>query len=474
CIYMIGWVPSLPRKMYASNFKKPTTICCRIKSLKFPLKSYKTKVLFAEADVDFIDILVTFLTLPMAMIVIILKRLEPPNAIGSLTTLYDGLANLDSINFWKEGCKEMLLNPKNVEQSHKPVERFFCENEDCSWKYVRLLHINMYYDIVTCICGEIMKRSEDEEEEDEVDSQVADDGVFTKSTSSFIISDDLQIFPNTTGFTRTLTNLGITDLDFGEQRHIMDLLKRCLVSRTPLSDIILNKGQVNDFAGLKFEPGILFHEMEKEASSNSKKMISRVHIQKSTNKVLFAQAEEDFVDLLCSFLTINLGGIECLLGSNTCLKSIDNLYTSIADIIDDKNLVSAHIRNRLLMKPKHLPDDYISKTPFLPISEKRSFSSDYYIRRWGTVIFSSLKYLKCKGKYIRGPTMYKVTDDLTVTPFCMLSTLSFFEEHKISLSDVKELELEIRLEEIEIDILDAGFKHIEGLSYIYFCSKPMA
>ncbi|KAL7087153.1 hypothetical protein ACP275_13G048800 [Erythranthe tilingii] len=436
---------------------------------KVMINKQKTKVLFAEADADFIDILVTFLTLPMAMIVIILKRLEPPNAIGSLTTLYDGLANLDSINFWKEGCKEMLLNPKNVEQSHKPIERFFCENEDCSWKYVRLLHINMYYDIVTCICGEIMKRSEDEDEEDEVDS-LGDDGFFIKSTSSFVISDDLQIFPNTTGFIRTLTNLGITNLDFGEQRHvtfgfseIMDLLKRCLVSRTPLSDIILNNGQVNDFAGLKFEPGILFHEMEKEASSNSMKMILRVHIQKSTNKILFAQAEEDFVDLLCSFLTINLGGVECLLGSNTCLKSIDNLYTSIDDIIDDKNLVSAHIRNRLLMKPKHLPDNYISKTPFLPISEKRSFSSDYYIRRWGTVIFSSLKYLKCKGKYIRGPTMYKVTDDLTVTPFCMLSTLSFFEEQKICLSDVKELELEIRLEEA-LSILKASLTSTSALT----------
>lgn len=80
-----------------------------------------------------------------------------------------------------------------------------------------------------------------------------------------------------------------------------------------------------------------------------------------------------------------------------------------------------------------------------------------------------------------------------MTLFCMASILSDLKAMKIPLSDVKELELEIGLNEVILNMLImisyvcmsvclfvclrfdfdfvAGFKHIEGVSYIGSCSN---
>ncbi|KAL7108904.1 hypothetical protein ACP275_06G141800 [Erythranthe tilingii] len=147
----------------------------------------------------------------------------------------------------------------------------------------------------------------------------------------------------------------------------MDSLKGSLLSRTPLSDIILKNGRV-DFGGTrKSEPGVILNEMENEETSNPKKMILRLMVQKSNNKLLFAQAGDDFVDFLFSLLIIPIGGVECLLGGKTRLKSIDNLYNSIAGI-DDKYMATKDMRNRIT-DPK-LPSCSVSANQILPLSEQ--------------------------------------------------------------------------------------------------------
>ncbi|KAL7086732.1 hypothetical protein ACP275_13G018900 [Erythranthe tilingii] len=426
------------------------------KDVKFSLKvmtnKLRTKVLFAEADSGFVDVLVSFLTLPLGRIVKVLKKHygdddeEAAVDIGSLTSLYNGLANLESVHFWTDACKEVLLNPRSSFEAEclnlkidisesQPTEHFTCKTPNCARTKISCLSV--YYDNFMCvICGKTMTREAGEK----VAKAAADGGgVFTVNTDSFIISDDLRIFPTTKGFFQTFNILGINDADVGDTmivnfgfNEIMDLLKESFTSRTPLSDIILNKRQVDDF-----EPEILSHEIVKESTSNSKKMFLKVISLKSSNKILFAQAQEDFVDFLFSLMAIPLGGVECLLGGNTCLKSIDNLYTSIADLNNGKCMVTADISNRL-MKPK-LCHGYISGNPILPLSEE-SVSQTHFIR-------CSAKFVKGQGKYVRGPRMYNITDDLTVTPFDMASTISTLKGLKIPMSDVKELELEIGVEE---------------------------
>ncbi|GFP79553.1 hypothetical protein PHJA_000098800 [Phtheirospermum japonicum] len=150
----------------------------------------------------------------------------------------------------------------------------------------------------------------------------------------------------------------------------MDLLKGLFLSGTPLTDIILKEGHVDRPVKQKTESGILLHKIEKESSSDkSKKMILKVVVKKSTNKLLFAQ-EEDFVDSLFSLLTIPLGGVECLLGSKTCLKNIDNLYRSLASINGDKYL-KTKVTKDMLLKPS-LYKYYISEKQILPLIGKHS------------------------------------------------------------------------------------------------------
>ncbi|KAL7128791.1 hypothetical protein ABFS83_13G018000 [Erythranthe nasuta] len=362
-------------------------------SLKVMTNKLRTKVLFAETDSDFVDVLFSFLTLPLGTIVKVLKKHygddeETAVGIGSLTSLYNGLANLDSVHFSTDGCKEVLLNPRSPSvapsfnlkidiSKSQPTEHFTCKSLNCGEKVAK--------------------------------AAAADGGgVFTVNSDSFIISDDLKIFHTTKGFFQIFNIIGINDADVGDTMivnfgfdEIMDLLKGSFTSRTPLSDIIFNKRQVD-----RFEPEILSHEIVKESTSSSKKMILKVISLKSSNKILFAQAQEDFVDFLCSLMVIPLGGVECLLGGNTCLKIIDNLYRSVPDL-----------------------------------------NSCTYMMIYIVATLWSDEFVEGQGKYVRGPRMYNITDDLTVTPFDMFSTISTLKGLKIPMSDVKELELEIGVEE---------------------------
>ncbi|KAI3457341.1 hypothetical protein Pfo_014004 [Paulownia fortunei] len=439
-------------------------------SLKVMINKQKTKVLFAEADSDFTDVLLSFLTLPLGTIVRVLeKRYGQAPVVGSLTTLYNGLANLNSVYFWTEGAKQMLLNPRSSLRAEcrklkldmndsQPTNYFTC---DCSYRF---LQSSIYYDAARCCCGQQMKTKLGIEEPQAAAD--GDSGVFTMNEASFIISDDLQIFPNMTGFMQTLSNLGISDSDGGELRNvtfgfseIMDLLKGSLLSRTPLSDFVLSERQM-DSATVKSEPGILLHQIDNEATSNSEKMILKVIVQKSTNKLLFAQAEKDFIDFLFSLLTIPLAGVECLLGCSTSLKNIDNLYRSITNINGDKYLKTQDTKN-ILLKP-NVYHGYISKNYLLPLSEE-CVSPSFHRIGWGTALLSSVKFPKGQGNYVKGPTIYKVTDDLTVTPFCMASSLCILSGLKIHLSDVKELELHIGLEEA-LSILKASLTSTSALT----------
>ncbi|XP_012844356.1 PREDICTED: uncharacterized protein LOC105964378 [Erythranthe guttata] len=428
------------------------------KDVKFSLRVFlhkqKTKVLFAEVESDFADVLLSFLTLPLGTIVRVLKKHYGEGQethvvnIGSLTNLYDSLSNLDGVYFWTEGCKEVLLNPTSSFRDEcrklkldisetQPTEHFTCPLPKC-YASCNMDCLSVYYDTSECNCGRKRVRK--------IGPQAINraGGIFTVDIASFIISDDLRVFPNSTGFIHTLRNLGITDMDLGELRivtfgfsEIMDLLKGSLFSGTPLSDVILNKRQVDHFATVKCEPRILSLK-EKEATSNSKKIILKIMVRKSTNKLLFARAGQDFMDFLCSLFAIPFGAVEYLLGGNTSLKAIDNLYRSIVMFIDESHLATPYIKNRLIKgKLRH---GYISKFQILPLTEERfCYSTDGYVPEMRN--FSSVNFVKGPGKYIRGPTMYKITDDLTVTPFCMASILLGFKEQNIHLSDVQEWSL---------------------------------
>ncbi|KAG8387029.1 hypothetical protein BUALT_Bualt03G0210600 [Buddleja alternifolia] len=397
-------------------------------SLKVIINKQKTKVLFAEVSSDFADVLLSFMTFPLGTIVRILEKHYGDEAVptlGSLNSLRKSLTKLNDVHFWTKQGKMMLLNPVNPFEAECHKLKLNIDHDALPTKY-SLVKTGI-------VRGSIM---------------------------------------------HSLSILGITDVDGAELRtvtvgfnEIMNLLKGSLFSRTPLTNLILSERpqQIDSYAA-KSEPGSLLHRMVKEViNSNSKKMIMKVMIQKSTNKLLFAQSEDDFIDFIFSFLTIPLGAVVHLLDGNTCLKNIDNLYRSIVNINGDKYLKSEDTKNRLL-KPE-LPPKFLSKNQIFSLTETKLYYYKYnyqgmeYISLDATRRYDLVQFQHPNGKesYVKGTGMFMVKDDLNVKPLCMLSSISFLNDLKIPLSDVKEMELEIGLEE-GLSILRASLTSTSALT----------
>ncbi|XP_042009368.1 uncharacterized protein LOC121757991 isoform X1 [Salvia splendens] len=431
-------------------------------SLKVLVNKEKTKVLFAESDSNFVDVLLSFLTMPLGRIVKVLEKhygTETPN-IGCLNTFYNSVANLDCSCFWTEGAKKILLNPTSsfdadctrlkLDVSDSHTEYFY----SCSYCVGRFPSVSIYYDQITscgrCQYGRMVKGSS------KVNQADRKGGVFASDTTTFAITDDLRIVPNSIGIVQMANILNITDTEGAEMLNvtfglseIMNLFRASMVSHTPLSDLILNKTRHMNSVEVECESWTSLTHIEKDENLNSKKLILKAVVHKSTKKLLFAQVKEDFIEFLFSLLAIPLGGVECLLESKSSIKSIDNLYKSVSDLIHDEHFMSSDIKSRLI-KPK-LPHGYISENNILPLVEENL--PDSYN---GMIsMFSSVNFPQGKGNYIKGPRTYQVMDDLTVVPFYISSIFCSLGQQMISVSDVEELEMEVGLEEA-LSILKAS------------------
>ncbi|KAG6416977.1 hypothetical protein SASPL_124418 [Salvia splendens] len=384
-------------------------------SLKVMINKEKTKVLFVEASSHFTDILLSFLTLPLGRIIKVLHKHygdETPT-IGSLNSLYHSLANLDSPHFVTEGAKQTLLNPTSsfdveikqlkLDITDSPLNEYY----KCSYCRYRLRRLSMCYDNVKW-CEECLRTIIIEQDEEMLPEGASGDGVFTRDIASFIIFDDLQIFPNETGLLGILSAVGVADMEKVEPikvtfgfNEIMSLLKASLISKTPFSDVILCKAKgVKNFVIVGFEPETSLNQIETKHGPNSEKMSLKVVIQKSTGKLLYAQGKEDFLDFLFSFLHIPFGGIEHLLAGKTCIKAIDNLYQSTTDLTDCKYFRSPDTKNRLI-KP-NVVHGCISDNYILPLTQE-TLPDEY--RKFFR--YSSAKFPNGKGSYLKGPkSMY--------------------------------------------------------------------
>ncbi|MCI16694.1 DUF674 family protein, partial [Trifolium medium] len=107
-------------------------------SLKLVINEESNKVVFAEAGKDFIDILCSFLTLPLGTIARLSQKDSNmgPVTVGCLNSLYQSVSNLDEC-LWTNKSKELLLYPRNSSEEYcstvkfniddlEPTEYFMC------------------------------------------------------------------------------------------------------------------------------------------------------------------------------------------------------------------------------------------------------------------------------------------------------------------------------------------------------------
>lgn len=178
----------------------------------------KNKLVFVEAGGDFVDILLSFLTLPMATIIRLANACPegPPDKVkvGSLSTLYQSVLNIEPKYLSSDQCKDMLITPKNpredmckrlkinVEDS-EPLRYFLCRN-CCSG-----LSTN---ENTRCSCGKLMDWKIGVMEDSSITAG-GYEGIFVSESASFIITDDLRIKENSVAESLSIiNNLGIKDM----------------------------------------------------------------------------------------------------------------------------------------------------------------------------------------------------------------------------------------------------------------------
>jgi hypothetical protein len=191
----------------------------------------------------------------------------------------------------------------------------------------------------------------------------------------------------------------------------------------------------------------------------------KLGIRKSDGKVLCAQGEQDFANLLLSFLTFPLGGINRIIGENCSLGSISGLYKTIAELNVNKYLMSKEAKNRLV-DPCISPVLKLSK-PILPILDAGVVEYYRYYDILGNV--NCVQFLKAgednssvgnctrmklsnyeasNESYVKGPAMYVATDDLVIAPLSPISALGLLNRIKIPLNDLKEKVVTIGTKEV--------------------------
>lgn len=202
----------------------PSNIQIPIKGL---VHKQEERVLFAEANSDFVDILFSFLTMPMGTIVRLLSNQSDsshPAVTGTFHNLFRSMENLESKYFATQACKDMLKSTRNLVETEcrklkiniddiKP-EYFICENINCS------RYLSFYKNVKCEMCSKFLNRRTYYFGMPLRDRTVGgQEGVFVSTTASFVITDDLCVKPNIPASTfAILYNSGFTDFEVFEEK----------------------------------------------------------------------------------------------------------------------------------------------------------------------------------------------------------------------------------------------------------------
>ncbi|KAJ0705926.1 hypothetical protein HanLR1_Chr09g0300981 [Helianthus annuus] len=212
-------------------------------SIKVIVDKVNKRVVCAEVDYTFVDILFSYVTLPMGTIARLLgthddKKFE---CLGSFNNLYHSLKDLPE-RYLSTECKSMLLNPRSLSYDYcrnlkllidhtEPNHYCVCYNNRCS-SYAKVLscnNVSSEHDrSQSCReCFTYMRFEEsywyssDYELDPLFRNSVVGSGVFVSDSATFIVTDDLCVEPyNLASSIRLLTDLGVTDMNHLEERNL--------------------------------------------------------------------------------------------------------------------------------------------------------------------------------------------------------------------------------------------------------------
>ncbi|XP_054784776.1 uncharacterized protein LOC129291448 isoform X2 [Prosopis cineraria] len=222
---------------------------------------------------------------------------------------------------------------------------------------------------------------------------------------------------------------------------VLDLVKFSLRSKTTLTDVFLRKKlNIQNFQ-TRPQPNLKISELQQKV----RRMKLKVMISESKSRILFAQAERDFIDQILSFLTIPLAAAERLVQCNSGLGCIDNLYKSLANL-DETSFFSSKVRDLKdkLLNPLNSSNKIINQ--LLP----------FYI-------LGAPSHTCCTG-YVTSKTMFIVADDLSIKPYSLHAALTFLHEYsKDGGQDLGVRDVSVGVNEV-LEILKAAMSSSSALT----------
>ncbi|XP_074331010.1 uncharacterized protein LOC141668181 isoform X1 [Apium graveolens] len=427
-------------------------------SLKLLVHKVRNEVVFAEANHDFVDVLFSFMTIPVGAVI----KLIGDQSFSCMRNFCASVENFDENLLSSKTCREVLLHPRSAAEIYcRNLKLNWCETDSNEYyECTSCDRVSYYWQNGLCVCG---KRLSYELRLPSPSPTLL--GGFTKSTSRFMITSDLNVRPISTMKGLTLLKLlGAGEKNALEERtvdvgkdKILELLKLSLASKRPLTEAFLNLiplkiGSCSVKIGSVINsPGNVDYSQNRVSSSTkTEETISlKLIINLVNNTVLYAEADSYFVDLLCSFLTFPIG---FLFQKNDCFSfngCMDNVYKSINNL--EVELFKSPIMKETLLESKLAPG-LAQLKKVISIEDTTSPTYTDLIGHYKAEKYSTnSKYCNeepviAKG-FVKGPSSFMIMDNLAVMPLSSISGLRLIETMQIPFDKI--LEKEVVMGEIE-------------------------
>ncbi|KAF6151593.1 hypothetical protein GIB67_021779 [Kingdonia uniflora] len=157
------------------------------------------------------------------------------------------------------------------------------------------------------------------------------------------------------------------------------------------------------------------------------KMTLKLIVSKSRNEVLYAEAGADFVDFIFSILALPLGSVIKILGGNTSMGCIDNLYKSTGN-----NYIKSEKYRSMLLSLK-IPQHYNCDSQLFDIKEGIELAKGYKIVKPKSPSLETAS----EGGFVNDQITYIVTDQLSVKPLSPIDALSHLTEFDVPIEDIE-------------------------------------
>jgi hypothetical protein len=197
-------------------------------------------------------------------------------------------------------------------------------------------------------------------------------------------------------------------------------------------------------------------------------------VNKDTNKVLFAEAGKEFVDVLFSFLTFPLGTIARLIEKESSMGSLtigclNSLYHCVENL--EEECLGTRMTKDVLLRPANSsegycrtlklniddtePTKYFLCTDF-PTCKSDSFGSlgisinKYNCDRCGNPLNRSVLFKHFENGFVKNGATFIITDELSVMPNSMdITNFSLLQTFGLeSASSVKEMTVTVNKEKV--------------------------